>query len=61
MSATKTAATVSLAQIAKEVKITPKSARRILRNSETTPAPVTDARWVWTKENAAKVRAILKR
>lgn len=52
---------VTLATIAKEVKITPKSARRILRNSEATPAPIADARWTWTPANAAKVRALLKR
>lgn len=56
----KTNNVVTLAVIAKEVKIAPKSARRILRNSDNTPKPVTDARWAWLPTDAKKVKALLK-
>ena len=54
-------ANVTLAQIAQQLKLDPKIARRKLRRlGDQVPTTVEKGRWVWTPANAAKVKALLK-
>lgn len=53
---------VTLAEIAKSVKMEPRRARRILRNSDVKSIEVDGQRWTWKKGSpaAAKVKEILQ-
>lgn len=54
--------TITLSEIAKSVKMEPRRARRILRNSDVKSIEVEGQRWTWKKGSpaAAKVAEILK-
>lgn len=51
--------TITLAQIARSVKLSPKTARRILRNSKNVPKTVSKERWVFPTSARRQVVAIL--
>jgi hypothetical protein len=52
--------TVTITQIAKSLRIDPKTARaRLRRLKRGVPKTVTDTRWAWSKDKAATVKRLL--